>query len=339
MESMVLKMKKVIYLLFVLISVSSLMGGCAKTQEEKELKKEGGKVSINLEATVFPSRVQQIVASSSGYVKNVYVKNGDKVKAGDILYSLNKESLRYDIKGARSELASLYGMRSAAWAAYSSKSNLAAVNLAASELRDVSELRSQGYTNSFDENNYKKNYINAMSTEKNSRMNDYQRVKSIDAEIASKKASIEKMEYELANSNGIASVDGFVAGLNITIGQPITADSKICTIVNLDTVIVRGGFATGLLPFIHVGQKVNIDFVTTPPFKTTANVTQVNPVIDPDFRNMTVEIAIPNKNYILQANTKALILISLSKDGQKTVNEYFSHKNDKSGIYEVKSAN
>ncbi len=325
--------------IFFLMLVSVLFNGCAKTQEEKELKTDGDKVSINLEATVFPSQEQQVIASAGGYVKKVYVRNGDRVKSGDILYALDKESLRYDLQGARSELTSLEGMRSAAWNAYHSKANISAVNLAASELQDVSQLKSQGYTNSFDENNYKKNYINAITTQKNDQINNYEKVKNLDATIATRRSNIKKMQYELDHSSGTAEVGGFVAGLNITAGQSINTDAKICSIVDIDHVIVRGGFATGLLPFIHPKQRVEISFVTTPPYRTVAYVTQVNPIVDPKFDNMTLDIEVPNNNYILQANTRALVKIDLPKEGQKTVKEYFMNKNDKSGIYQVKSTN
>lgn len=319
--------------------VGVIFSGCAKTQEEKELKTDGDKVSINLEATVFPSQEQKVIASVGGYVKKVYVKNSDRVKSGDILYTLDKESLRCDLQGARSELASLQNICSSAWNAYGSKTNVPAVNLAASELQDVSQLKSQGYTNSFDENNYKKNYINAITTEKNSRISNYERIKNLEATIATRKANIQKMQYELEHSSGIAEVSGFVAGLNIAAGQSISTDAKICSIINIDQVIVRGGFATGLLPFIHQKQRVELNFVTTPPYKTVAYVAQVNPIIDPKFDNMTLDIIIPNNNYILQANTRALVSIDLPKEGQKTVKEYFMNKNNKSGIYQVKSDN
>ena len=334
-------MKTIIYkiTMLLLLSFTLLFEGCAKTQEEKELKTNGDKVSINLEATVFPSKEQQVIAATSGYVKKLYVKNGDRVKKGDLIYSIDKESLRYDLKGARAELASLINLRTHTLKAYDSKANVSAINLAASELQNISQLRSQGYTNSFDENNYKKNYINAITTEKNDRISNYEKIKNLDASIAIKKANIEKMQYELNHSDSSAEVDGFVAGLNITVGQNVNVDAKICSIVNLDHVIVRAGFATGLLPFLHLNQKVQISFVTTPPYTSTAVITQINPVVDPTFNNMTLDIDVPNSNYLLQANTRALVLINLSQEGQKTVKEYFMNQNDKSHIYQVKSQN
>jgi len=49
--------------------------------------------------------------------------------------------------------------------------------------------------------------------------------------------------------------NGFVADIQAQEGQTIGNDTKVCTIVNLDKVIVKAGFATGLLPFLHVNKK------------------------------------------------------------------------------------
>jgi hypothetical protein len=52
---------------------------------------------------------------------------------------------------------------------------------------------------------------------------------------------------------------------------------------------------------------------------------------------MTVEMVVPNHNYLLQEGTRALVTISLSKKGQAEVKKYFMNKNSKESTFQVES--
>jgi len=95
--------------LFLLPIFTSLLvfGGCAKTQEQKELKSIDNNVSIRIEGAVYPVEKQDIISAVPGYVKDVYVKNGERVRAGDIIYSLDKELINLDIENKKMEISSL----------------------------------------------------------------------------------------------------------------------------------------------------------------------------------------------------------------------------------------
>ena len=51
---------------------------------------------------------------------------------------------------------------------------------------------------------------------------------------------------------------------------------------------------------------------------------------------MTIEATIPNKNYLLQEGTRALVTIPLSKKGQDKVKKYFLN-NNRDTTLEIKS--
>jgi multidrug resistance efflux pump len=322
-------------LFYLLLAVGLLLSGCAKTQEEKELKENNNNITISLDAAVYPMQKQEVVSAIGGYIKKIYVKNGDRVKAGDILYSLDKHLVELDIRDTKKEIAYLEQIRNNA--REGRNAYIPAINLAASELSKVSDLRAEGYTNSFDENNYKKNYMNAVTGYKNNEITTYEKVKNLDVNIMNKRTYLEKLQYQVSHSDGYATVSGFVASLSLTEGQSVNVDTKVCSVVDIDTVIVRGGFATGLLPFITKNQKVDINFVTTPPYHVVSVVNQVNPIVDSVFKTMTVEMVVPNHNYLLQEGTRALVTISLSKKGQAEVKKYFMNKNSKESTFQVES--
>ena len=59
--------------LFLLPIFTSLFifSGCAKTQEQKELKSTDNNVSIRIEGAVYPIEKQDIISAVSGYVKDI----------------------------------------------------------------------------------------------------------------------------------------------------------------------------------------------------------------------------------------------------------------------------
>lgn len=310
--------------------VASLLIGCAKSKEEKELKIEENNISIRIEGSVYPSQQQEVIAESSGKIKKLYIKYGSEVNKGDLIYSLDKELLNLDIQNKKQELKLLKKIYAKVKEDNTQYKDSSEIIIAARELKKVAYLKSEGYLREFEENGYKKNYINAIDAKRNKEMSQYEKRKNIETSLFAKKIELKKLYYQLNHSDGYAGMHGLIAKIELQEGENIGVDKKICTIVNLDKVIVRAGFATGLLPFIHKKRDVQVSFVTTPPYKTVAKITEIRPIVNPSFESMTLDIEVPNKEYMLQEGTRALVNITLSKEGQKRVRTYFIHnKNDR----------
>jgi len=313
------------YIIFISSFVSFLLFfGCAKTQEEKALKKVENNLTIRLEGIVLPSQKEKVIASSSGYIKNIFVKNGDKVKKGDKIYELDKNLINLSIKQLKIEIANLKKLQHRL--RNNRNSSVPAVNLSAKELQKIAYLKSKGYVTQFEENSYKKNYINAIYSKNNNNNSNFEKLNTISTSITNKEMQIKKLEYDLKFSKGIAPIDGFIMNLNISKNQLLSPNQTICTIFNIDKVILKAGLASGLLPFVHKGQKVKVQFVTAPPYSVNSTITQINPIIDKKFQTMTIDIKLKNHNYILQEGTKALITIYLPQKSQQQVRKIFDTK-------------
>lgn len=317
--------------------IALLFSGCAKSRAEKQIKKQDDNVSIRIEGSTYPFNKQNVVSSVAGYIKKIYIHNGQRVNINDHVFSLDKELINLDIKNVKSEIATLKRIRAHKTRRNSGEKNIPAINLAAIELKKVAALHSKGYIHEFEENQYRKNYINAIYDDTNNAGQDnYEKHQNIDAEIMRKEVILHKLEYQMKHADGYAPNTGYVSDLLVSDGEHVQINQKICSIIDIDTVRVRAGFATGLLPFIHKGQDVEITFVTVPTYKVNAKVSNVNPVVDPEYNSMTLDIVIPNNNYILQEGTKALVNIALSKDGQTAVKEYF-RGNDQERVVQISS--
>ncbi len=318
-------------LLFILI-----LSGCAKSQEEKELKVSDNNVSIRIEGAVYPVQRQDIISGTAGKIKHLYIKYGDRVKKGEHIYSLDKELIRLDIQNKQTEIASIQKIKNNLAAYINTTHSTADVNLAAMELKKIALLKAEGYVQDFEQNNYKRNYITTLNTQKSQDASRYEKFKTLESSLRTKKTELQKLQYQLKHADGYANINGFIADIQVQEGQTINNDQKVCTIVNLDKVIVRAGFATGLLPFIHVNKEVDISFVTTPPYHARALIKQISPIVNPAFNSMTLDIVIPNKHYILQEGTRALVTIKLPKEGQESVKKYFLH-NKRDRVVEIQS--
>jgi len=318
-------------LLFILI-----LSSCAKSQEEKQLKISENNVSIRLEGTVYPIQRQDIISSTTGKIKYLYIKYGDKVTKGEHIYSLDKELIHLNIQNKQAEILSMQKIKNNLTTYINTAQRTANMNLAAMELQKISLLKAEGYIQDFEQNNYKKKYITALNTQQSQDTSYYEKLKTLDASLRAKQVELQKLKYQLKHADGYANINGFVADIQVQEGETISNDKKVCTIVNLDKVIVRAGFATGLLPFLHVNKEVDVSFVTTPPYRVHATIKQINPIVNPTFNSMTLDIVVPNKHYILQAGTRALVTIKLPKEGQESVKKYFLH-NKRDRIVEIQS--
>jgi len=325
-------MKKLLFFLIAII----LITGCAKTKEERAIKKKDNNITLQLEATIYPSIQSSVLAEASGYVKKVYVKNGDRVKKGDLIYSLNTELIKLDIDRLQYDIASLKKEKRILLGNNVGKNyNIPATNLAAMELKKVAVLRSQGALNQFEEDKYIKTYIDSLKTKTTT--TNATRIETINRTIKSDMIALEKLKYTLKHANVKANIDGFITNLIIQPNQSITLNQKVADIINIDKVIVRAGLAQGLLAFVKIGDKVKINFITEPPYSDFGFINRINPIIDKKFKNMTIDIIVKNRNYILQPNTKALVTIYLNKQQQEKIKKIFY--NNKGNTVSIQSAN
>jgi len=324
-------MKKTIFTLIILI----LIAGCAKSQEERAIKKSDNKISLQLEASIYPSLKSGVLAESNGYIKKVYVQNGDKVQKGELIYSLNTELIKLDIKRLKYDIASLQKEKDSLLRNRGNNYNLPAVNLAGAELKKVAALRSKGIINQFEEDRYKRNYINALKAKTTT--NNTSTIETTNRAIKADEVALEKLQYALNHSQVKANITGYIVNLNIQANQSVTLNQKVADIIDIDKVIVRAGVAPGLLAFIQKNEKVKINFITEPPYSQFAKINRINPIIDKKFKNMTLDMIVKNRNYILQPGTKALVTVYLTKKEQEKVKKIFSDR--KGTIIGVQSDN
>ncbi len=323
---------------FALLLLPLLFLGCAKTAEQKEIKKSKEGITIRLEGTVYPSKKEAIIAPMTGRIKHIFVKPGDRVAKNSLIASFETIVTEYDVQKTVQELEYLKKLKKFLQASKKENMSLALVNIAREKLERLSKLRAKGYADTLEYDNAKALYASSLHNRYSEKESKTEKLHFLDERINVTKNELLKLQHTLALSQIRSNLSGFVADIDTQVGEYVAKGTKLGHIVNLDKVIVKAGVAPGLLPFIKKGKKVKIDFITTPPYKVESTISRVVMVVDPDFKRMTAEIEIPNKNYLLQEGTKALVTVYLTKEEQQFIKENFLDRANQT-LYEVKSFN
>ncbi|MCR4429677.1 MAG: biotin/lipoyl-binding protein, partial [Tepidanaerobacteraceae bacterium] len=97
-----------------LILLVSMTAGCTKRPAEAperikpvkvmELKKESTAVVLQYTGIIEAEEMRRLSFKSSGKLKEVFVKKGDKVEAGQLLAALDTEDLEYSLKASEAQM-------------------------------------------------------------------------------------------------------------------------------------------------------------------------------------------------------------------------------------------
>ena len=203
--------------------------------------------SVTASAVIVPAQVSELGFLISGIAKEVPVKEGDSVKAGQTLVVLDTPNLE------------------------------SAVNAAQASLRFAqaqAEIRSNEIIKKY-KINYKK------FTVKRLRLSVPHEVIDIaDANVQRAQASVEIAEANLAQGTLIAPQDGIVASVNVIPGEFVQSDQAVVTLATLSNLRVE---TTDLserdIPNVHMGDPANI-FVEALNQNISGKVIGISPIAD-----------------------------------------------------------
>jgi multidrug resistance efflux pump len=315
---------KVNRLFLILFLVSSVIpAGCAKSPEEKEIRKSRDTIEIVLDGIVEPSREAKIVAPVSEKITAVHVKNGRKVTRGQVIaeYDTYKLNLAYrkamaDYQKAR--VSSRYErptyFENRELIANAKERVLKTYALYRNNNASLAELKSAEDA-----------YLNILASELNSRnavrREEYRTAKEraeAMKEVEKAALDVDKARYDYNHARITAMIDGYVTDMKLYPGQLLSNGEELGKIIDIDEVEVKGAFSPGVFRYLKRNMSVDISCMTTPPYKTKGFIRDISPVIDTESKRMSLYIPLKNQNYLLQPGDKALISIVLPrKDAEK----------------------
>ncbi|HRY30375.1 MAG TPA: efflux RND transporter periplasmic adaptor subunit [Elusimicrobiota bacterium] len=96
-----------------------------------------------------------------------------------------------------------------------------------------------------------------------------------------------------------AARDGIVGDKDAEVGEFVTPNKKIATLVNIETVVVRVGIIEKEIDKIFPGQKVMLTVDTYPGVEFTGRVENISPLVQGTSKTLTVEARLDNEGGLL----------------------------------------
>jgi membrane fusion protein (multidrug efflux system) len=203
--------------------------------------------TVTASAVIVPEQVSELGFLISGIAKEVPVKEGDSVKAGQTLIVLDTPNLEFAVTGAQASLRAAQAQ---------------------------AEIRSNDII--------KKYIINYRKlTVKKLRLSvPHEVIELANASVQRAQASVEIAQANLAQGTLIAPRDGVVASLRVIPGEFVSSDQAVVTLATLNTLQVE---TTDLgerdITNVHIGDAANI-FIEALNKNISGKVISISPIAD-----------------------------------------------------------
>ena len=146
-------------------------------------------------------------------------------------------------------------------------------------------------------------------------LEEYEKLYSIGAIIKSKleqarlAARLASSEFEKTYLRAVR--DGIIGDKNVEVGEFITPNVKVATLVSLETVVVELGIIEKEIDRVFLGQKVTVNVDTYPGIDFTGIVSNISPLIAGKSKTLSVKANLDNPGGLLLPGMFARVKISI----------------------------
>lgn len=146
-------------------------------------------------------------------------------------------------------------------------------------------------------------------------LEEYEKLYSIGAIVRSKveqaRLAARLVSSEFEKTYLRAAKDGIIGDKNVEVGEFITPNVKVATLVNLENVVVELGIIEKEIDRIFLGQKVTVNVDTYPGIDFTGKVSNISPLIAGKSKTLSVKANLDNPGGLLLPGMFARIKISI----------------------------
>jgi len=127
------------------------------------------------------------------------------------------------------------------------------------------------------------------------------------AQVQQSQARIQELRVNLANTNVISPVDGFVARRNLDVGAFASQNQPVASVVDISSLRLVSNVVERDLRTVSVGDRATVEVDAFPGEKFNGRIARVAPVLDPATRTAAMEIEVPNRDYRLKPGMYARV--------------------------------
>ena len=223
-------------------------------------------------ATVFPE-VESLVASRiMGSVAEINVKEGDAVKAGQLLIVIDSEDINEKVAAAEA------GYREAVQALGAAEENM-----------KLSETTYKRFKNLFDEKALSRQELDKVETQKKTASIEYERIKEM---VKRAEAGLAEAKVLQGYKKILSPVEGIVTERFIDPGTMAMPGMRLLTIEDTSRYHLEAEIAESLAGQITPGMDVEVG-ISALKIKLTGKISETVPAVNPRSRTFRVFIALP----------------------------------------------
>ncbi|MDC0534676.1 HlyD family secretion protein [Francisellaceae bacterium] len=212
------------------------------------------------------NNVRPVVAEVSGYVTEIYIKNGQEINKGDPLFKVLDEPYRYNLEKLESKLKQAKAELKALEHQLQKDVNLSQSRKLIYEKIALDDEMFQGglraeVVSEMVAKNSRKDTMAAMADFQSSLSQiriDEHKIIAIQHEIDALEADVKKAQFYLDQTIVYAQQDGIIQNFYLAIGNPVNFNEPVFSFVTTDEIIIQANFRETDLRLVEPGDKVLI---------------------------------------------------------------------------------
>jgi RND family efflux transporter MFP subunit len=127
------------------------------------------------------------------------------------------------------------------------------------------------------------------------------------AQMAQSAARLQELRINLANTNVVSPVDGFVARRNVDPGAWVSQQAGVASIVDISSLRLVANVVEKDLRMVSTGDPAVVEVDAFPGETFKGRIARVSPILDPATRTAPLEVEIPNPDYRLKPGMYAKV--------------------------------
>lgn len=255
---------------------------------------------VSTDDAAIDGKTVDISPKVAGYIKEIYVKDNQKVKAGDVILQIDPKDYELQVQAAKATLSADMAALAAA------KNDASATMITQPAGVDTANRQVQAAQATWEKDLADRNrmamliktgacsqqeYDQAVAAEKSARANLAQmkasvasasaapevidsaknKVEQLQAQVEKAQADLAQAQENLRNTKIVAPMDGRITKKSVNKGAYLQAGTKICSLVSFD-LWVTANFKENQLDHIRPGEKVKIAVDAFPSMNLTGKV-------------------------------------------------------------------
>jgi len=256
--------------------------------------------------------VDEVTVSSEadGVVSRILHDLGDRVRAGDVMVELDREKAQYNLEQQRAALArtlAQYGAPDPQHLPPAEKTpdvQKASADLA--QAKQSFDRASQLFKRTLVPQQTLDDAATALQSKQASYDSSLQNAKNFQASIAAADAAMKLADRQLRDTYIRAPFDGYVQRRFVNLGQLVKGSGTpvpVMTVVRIDPLRVTGEIPEKMVPWIAVGQPVEIHVDAYPEKAIAGKMARISPAVNSATRAFPFEALVPNDGALLKPGT------------------------------------